>query len=177
MVTPKELREAGGSMAQAQVNKALDLVRRTREAQQGLDEHLRGLVLDALEILIAQRPNADAKELRQFVAGFIERVKAAGGELTLGQALKLQADARADLLPYTDKKQPVAVEVDGGAGPSVVIMAADPVSFHQVAMGGEAEADFIEVFPSEPRQVTDAKSRDDQQTLALPGLDALPPAD
>lgn len=172
MVTRAELVAAGGDMAKAQVEKARRLVVEVRAAQGLLDQALRAVVLEALEDLADRRGHADAAQLRALVTGFIGRVKAAGGDFTIGQALKLQGDERQALLPYTDRKQPIAVDL-AGSGPAVVIMAQDGPAYAAAA----TDADFIEVFEGESELVSQVKSHDAPQTLALPGFEALPPAD
>lgn len=175
MISPRELKAAGGSMAKAQVAKALDLVDHVRQAQAGLDDQVRAVVREALADLAEGMHEAKAAELRRLVGGFIGRVKEATSGFSLAQALKLLGDERAALLPYTDQKQPLAVQVEGMAGPSVVVMHADPVNLPMLSE--VTDADFIEVLPTDRGQVSQQKSHDDQQTLALPGLEPLGPAD
>ncbi|WP_332772950.1 hypothetical protein [Phenylobacterium sp.] len=172
MVTPRELREAGGSMAKAQVNKALDLVRHVRDAKDRLDGELRDLVRDALEELIERRPGLDAKAERALVSAFVGRVTQLGGEFGLGQALKLMTDERSALLPYTDQRQPLAVEVAGERPPAVVFMGAAPM-----AQAHSPDAEIVGDFRVLEPEVSQSKSHDGPQTLTLPGLEGLGPAD
>lgn len=175
MVTRSELKTAGGSMAKAQVNKALALVDHVRRAQDGLDERLRQLVLDALRELATEAGAAKGAELRGLVTTFIHRVKEAGSGFGLAQALKLITDERAALMPYTDQKQPLAVEqVGDGWRPSVVI---EMQGGAPGALAQMVDVDIIDVFEAEVEQVSHTRSHDEAQTLALPGFEADPPAD
>lgn len=171
MVTPAELKAAGGSMAKAQVNKAVDLVKHVREAQDQRDEALRALVREELET-VAEAMEDGGAALRLAVNGFIKRVKE-GSSFGLGQALDMITKERANLLPYTDQRQPLAVDLKGGMAPSVLIMngAADVGS-----LGGEA-VDNTQVFEGLYDVVSRPVSHDQPQTLALPGLEGAAPAD
>lgn len=130
MVTPAELKAAGGSMARATVAKAQDLVNHVRQAQGGLDDRLRELVRAEVEFLLLDvREGATAKEIRAGLAQAVKRAVDGSGGFGLREALKLLADERAALLPYTDQKQPLAVDLTGkGMAPSVVLMNAGAVS-------------------------------------------------
>jgi len=176
MVTQAELRAAGGSMARAQVNKAVDLVAHARQAKASLDQDLRDLVLTALAQLVDRMPSAQGRAAERLVDGFIDRIQHLGGELGLPQALKLLADERAALLPYLNQKQPMAVQVENMNGPSVVVMAMEPQGLPMLAPE-VTDADFIEVLPAPRGQVTETKSQDQQQSLMLQGVDPPTPAD
>jgi hypothetical protein len=127
MVTPAELRRAKGSMVQAQVNKAVDLVKAVREGLVELGE------------------KADA--------------------FGLADALALIARERAALLPYTDQRQPLAVELGGpGMAPSVVVMGAAP--------GGGASIDNAQVLEGTFSEVSPPKSHGEGQGPDLLGLSA-----
>lgn len=172
LVTPAELKTAGGSMAKAQVNKALDLVGHVRKAQEGRDGWLRQVVRDALEELAGDLP-AEGAELRALVGGFIKRVKEGTSGFGLREALELITRERGQLLPYTDMRQPLAVELAGkGLAPSVVVMGAGPV-----APLGLASVEKAEVFEGVFSEVSPLKSHADGQGLDLPGLLAPPPTD
>lgn len=174
MVTPAELKAAGGSMARAQVAKALDLVNHVREAQDGLNDRLRELVRAEVEFLLLDaREGATAREIRAGLAQAIRRAMDGAGGFGLREALKILADERAALLPYTDQRQPLAVDVTGkGMAPSVVIM-------------GSGQGDGLPAIPVENTEVFEgafevvsrAKSHDDTQALEAPDLFGLPPAD
>lgn len=174
MVTPGELKAAGGSMAKAQVSKALDLVHHVRDAKDRLDDELQAMVTFALELLLATYDHADtAKARRALVDGFIDRVQHLGGEFGLAQAMKMIADERAALLPYTDQRQPLAIEASGaGFQPSVVFMAAAPGQ-HQV----EGDADIAGEFRVLDAQVSPLKSHGEGQALEPADLFAPEPTD
>lgn len=171
MITPAELRAAGNSMAKANVTKALDLVHHVRQAQDGLDAQLRQVVREALQELAAEMDEAQGRELRRLVNAAIGRIKEGGPTFGLRDALKLITDERAALMPYTDQKQPLAVEQVGDTWrPSVVVMGVPPSAPPMVA----ADADFVEVFEAASDEVSRPKSHDDGQAPELPGL---PPPD
>jgi hypothetical protein len=152
MVTPAELKRAGGSMAKAQVNKALDLVHHVRQAQVGLDDHVRAIVREELEAVLGLYDNATATAKRELVNGFIRRVKDSGSGFTLKEALDLIGKERAALLPYTDQRQPLAVEAIGdGFRPSVVVMG--------------ASVENVGLSPVIEGQVSHVRSHDDGQAL------------
>lgn len=160
MVTPAELKRAGGSMARATVAKAQDLVNHVRQAQDGLDDRLRELVRAEVEFLLLDvREGATAKEIRAGLAQAIKRAVDGSGGFGLREALKLLADERAALLPYTDQKQPLAIDMQGkGMAPSVVVMG--------VGGGGDVPAmpvESIEVFDTPFEVVSQTKSHDDTQ--------------
>lgn len=89
--------------------------------------------------------------------------------LTIGQALKLIADELDALKPYTDQKRPQKVELETD-GPAVVIMAPDLVDLAAPILPG-GDADFVEVFEGQAVEVSQAKSHDGPQPLALPGFE------
>lgn len=152
MVTPAELKAAGGSMARAQVEKALDLVRHVREAKDRLDGELRDLVRQA----VAELAKGSIE-----VKAFIDRIEHLGGSFGLPQAMKMLADERAALLPYTDQRQPLAVDVTGkGMAPSVVLMGAAPMA-DLGAMGVEKAEVFEGIFT----EVSPPKSHGEGQAL------------
>lgn len=171
MVTPAELKAAGGSMAKAQVNKALDLVQHVREAQDQRDQALRALVREELET-VADCLGEGGAALRQAVAGFIKRVRE-GSTFGLGQALDMITKERANLLPYTDMRQPLAVDVTSkGHAPSVLIMGGPGEGSL-----GSAPLENVGVFEGAFSLVSQPVSHEDAQTLALPGVEPLQPAD
>ena len=174
MVTPAELKAAGGSMAKAQVGKALDLVEHVRRAQDGLDERLRQVVREVLKDLADELGEAKGRELQRLVTGAIGRIKEAGSGFGLAQALKLITDERAALMPYTDQKQPLAVEAVGDTWrPSVVVMGSPGAAPPMVA----TDVDFVEVFEGASDQVSPTKSHDEGQGVDLQGVLALPASD
>lgn len=169
MVTPAELKAAGGSMARAQVNKALDLVKHVRDAKDRLDGELRALVREAVEDLVAAHAaGLDAQALRAFVSGFVHRIQHLGGDFGLAQAMKLITEARADLLPYTDQRQPQAVELTvPGMAPSVVVMGAEVV-----ALAPGLDVENVGEFEGFAVEVSRPKSHDASQAVEIL---ALPP--
>jgi hypothetical protein len=175
MVTPAELKAAGGSMAKAQVNKALDLVKHVREAQDRRDEALRALVREELHAMaeVLDDEDRDGMKLRAQVSLFIKRVREASSSFGLREALDLITKERANLLPYTDMRQPLAVDVTSkGHAPSVVIMGSG-------GEGGMATmpTENVGVFDGAFEVVSRPVSHDAPQTLALPGLEGLAPGD
>jgi hypothetical protein len=168
LVTPAELKAAGGSMAKALVNKALDLVQHVRDAQEGRDEWLRRVVRQELEE-VAASIGGEAAELRKVVNGFLARVREAGGGFSLADALELIAKERAALMPYTDKRQPLAIEAKGeGFSPSVVVQIEASAA---AVMPAEAiEADFVEVFQPAAGLVARSKSHGEGQGVDPPEL-------
>jgi hypothetical protein len=91
--------------------------------------------------------------------------------IKLADAWDLMAKELAALAPYTDKRQPQAIEAKGvGMSPSVVVQVE-----HLALM--PADAEFVEVFDAAPVQVAQSKSHDEGQGFELPGLLAPPPAD
>lgn len=175
MVTRAELIAAKGNMAQAQVNKALDLVRRARDAQAQLAGDLKTLVVEAVAELAQDSPGQGGKDLAKLVERFMGRIKTAGGDLTIGQALKLLADQRDALMPYTDRKQPVAVDLVTN-GPSVIVMGMD-APLASLPMMDDPDLDFIDVLPNPQGQVSQLKSRDEQQGFEFKEERPDPPAD
>lgn len=178
MVTPAELRQAGGSMAKAQVNKALDLVGHVRSAQAGLDEALRQVVREELAELVAGMEGAKARDLQRLVTGFLGRVREAQ-PFGLAQAMKLITDERAALLPYTDKRQPLAIEAEGdGFRPHVVVLGgAGQAVGEAMAALPEGDTEIIGEFVDVTPQVSRPKSHDEQQSLALQGFEPPEPTD
>lgn len=172
MVTPAELKRAGGSMAKAQVAKAMDLVNHVREAQAEADTSLRRIVREELADLAATLGDYEtAAQLRAAVNKFIDRVKEGSAGFGLVAAMKMLADERAALLPYTDQRQPLAVDVTGvGGQPSVVIMGAAPA---MASLGAEKTEVFDGVFT----EVSQLKSHADGEGLEIPGLLPAPATD
>lgn len=162
MVTRQELREAGGSMGKAQVAKALELVNHVRRAQEGRDEWLRQVVREELRALADELPD----HVREAVGKALPRIREAGSGFSLGDALAMLAKARTDLLPYTDQRQPLAVEAKGaGFAPSVVVQiegAGGPTMPRDAI-----DTDFVEVFTAAPGLVSQVKSHVGQQVLDL----------
>ncbi len=159
MVTPAELKAAGGSMAKARVNKALELVQHVRKAQEGRDDWLRQIVREELRGLAGELPDDVARAIERS----IKRIGEAAAGFGLKDALKMIGDELADLLPYTDQRQPLAMEVKGeGVAPSVVVQ----IEGYAQAMPSEAtDAEFIEVFSVGAGQVAQSKSHEGQQAL------------
>lgn len=119
MVTPAELKAAGGSMAKAQVGKAVQLVEHVRQAQEGFDDRLRQVVREELRTLADDL--VDGARVREVVSGFLSRIREGSARFGLKEAMDLIAKERAALLPYTDQRQPLAVEAVGdGFRPAVV---------------------------------------------------------
>ena len=161
MVTPAELRAAGGSMVRAQVAKAEQLVAAVRESQKDADQVLRQVVREELAIFAAELREGEGAALRRAVDGFLGRVKEASSRFGLREALDMLARERAALLPYTDQRQPLAVDVTAKAEhPSVVIMGAEPV-----AMAGAPALENAEVFEGVAWEVARPKSHDEAQGL------------
>lgn len=158
MVTPGELKRAGGSMAKAQVSKAVELVEHVRQAQDGFDERLRELVRLELGDLAAGLAAGD--RVRELVNGFLHRIREGSSRFGLREAMDLIAKERAALLPYTDQRQPMAVEAIGdGFRPAVVVV------------------EKTEVFPFIEGQVSQVRSHDMGQDLEEPMFLPLPTAD
>lgn len=170
LVTPAELKAAGGSMAKATVAKAAELVEHVRRAQADRDEDFRQVIRDEFERLLLDVREVTGKELRQAMDVALKRVREAGAGFTLREALDYLAQARRDVLPYTDQRQPLAVDVtERGRAPSVVVMgvvqAGDQVPTMPVENAGVFEGVFVEVAQS--------KSHEGQQALEFAGeLDA-----
>lgn len=162
LVTPAELKAAGGSMARAQVSKALDLVQHVRQAQDGLDDRLRQLVREEVEYLLLDVREAKAEELRKGLAQAIKRAVDGAGGFGLREALKILSDERANLLPYTDQRQPLAIETKGAMAPSVVIMDA--------GLSHGASVEKAEVLEGAFTEVAQSKSHDDGQAVEPPQL-------
>lgn len=169
MVTPAELKAAGGSMAKAQVNKALDLVKHVREAQDGRDEWLRRVIREELADLADLLP----EDVRQAVGKAVGRIREATAGFGLKEALDLIGKERAALLPYTDQRQPLAVDVTGmERAPSVVVM-------------GMADAQGVATMPIENADVFEGayevvsqpKSHEGQQALEFVDEPGRQPAD
>ena len=175
MVTPAEVK-AAGSMIAARVAKAQQLVDLVREADAGRDSRLRQVVREELEHLAAEMGEAKAKELRRLVAGFLHRVREASAAFGVREALKMMDDQQAALLPYTDQRQPQAVDLKTNA-PHVVVLGgqADTAS---AAMPGlpDADAEIIGEFRDVTPQVSHAKSHDGPEPLVLPGLEPDEPS-
>ncbi|ODT88122.1 hypothetical protein [Phenylobacterium sp. SCN 70-31] len=169
MVTPAELKAAGGSMARAQVAKAADLVAHVRAVQGGLDDRLRELVRAEVEFLLLDAKEATASELRKGLVQALKRAVDGAGAFTLRDALKILGDERAALLPYTDQRQPQAVEVKGeGFAPSVVVQVESGAAAPRRVNGADAE--IIEQFGAGPALVAHVKSHDDPQDTENPDL-------
>jgi hypothetical protein len=166
MVTPAELKAAGGSMARAQVAKAMTIVTAVRQAQDGLDDALRLVVKSALAELAADLPGTQGSELRDLVKTFIHRVKEGSSGFGLAQAMKMIADERAALLPYTDQRQPLAVEVAGQAAPAVIVMGGG-LQQHQVQ---DRSTDIAGEFRVLDGEVAPLKSHDESQAVEDAGL-------
>lgn len=166
MVTPAELKAAGGSMAKAQVAKALDLVRHVRDAKDRLDGELRDLAREAVVEVLGDGFSPLA--LKTFIA----RIQHLGGDFGLAQAMKLLADERAALLPYTDQRQPLAVEkVGDGWRPDVVFMGAAPAA----QLDGPS-TDLAGEFRVIGREVSQLMSHAEGEAPDLLGLLDLGPA-
>lgn len=175
LVTPAELKRAGGSMAKAQVTKAVDLVEHVREAQDGFDDRLRQVVREELRELAAEL--ADGGRVRDLVAGFLHRIREGSSRFGLKEAMDLIARERAALLPYTDQRQPLAVEQVGERAPAVVFMGAAPIARAATEIIGEFEV--IEPEVSRPKSHANSQATDFQGLpLAAPADDksAGPPA-
>lgn len=171
LVTPAELKAAGGSMAKAIVAKAADLVEHVRRAQATRDEHLRETIRLEFERLLLDVRDVTAKELRAALDQCLKRIREAGGGMTLAQALGMMADARRDLLPYTDQKQPLAIDATVNQDrPSVILMGAAPV-----ADLATMAVENTEVFEGVYTEVSPSKSHGEQQAIEFAG--EPPPAD
>jgi len=86
--------------------------------------------------------------------------------IDLVDAWKILAAELAQLAPYTDKRQPLAVEAKGaGFAPSVVVQI--EAAGGQVMPRDALDADFVEVFQAAPALVSQAKSHVGQQVLDL----------
>ena len=99
-----------------------------------------------------------------------------GVDLPFALAMKLLSDELDALKPYTDRKMPVAVDLEVSA-PSVVVMAMEGAPTHQVVQTFESDTDFIDVLPLVGEQVAHLKSHDTDQSPVFPGFEALGPAD
>jgi hypothetical protein len=97
-------------------------------------------------------------------------------DLPFALAMKLLSDELDALKPYTDRKMPVAVDLEVSA-PSVVVMAMEGAPTHQVVQTFESDTDFIDVLPLVGEQVAHLKSHDTDQSPVFPGFEALGPAD
>lgn len=173
MVTPAELKAAGGSMAKAMVAKAADLVEIVRKAQAERDQEFRQVIRDEFERLLLDVKEVTAKELRQALDVSLKRVKEAGSGFSLREALELMNRERAALLPYTDQRQPQAVELSGkGMAPSVVLMGAAPAG-----PLGLSSVEKAEVFDGAFSEVSPSKSHDDGDGVERLQLFGPPPAD
>ncbi len=106
----------------------------------------------------------------------VDLAKEEGRDLPFPVAMKLLGDELDALKPYTDRKMPVAVDVQG-TGPSVVVMAMEGSTVHQVPHLVEPDTDFIDILPSDQGHVSRLKSHDSGEPPVLPGFEALPPAD
>jgi len=125
LVTPKAVREAGGSVAQAYVNQALDLSRRARDADAQLVEEVEALILQA-----AARLALGGKGVGAAVDAICDRLLRRAEPLPLATALDMLNGERAKILPYTDQKRPQAVDLtppaQGGAPVAVIVMGGVP---------------------------------------------------
>jgi hypothetical protein len=102
------------------------------------------------------------------VAKAQELKDALGGTTTLKEAWDLLSKELAALAPYTDQRQPLAIEqVGDGFRPAVVFMGAAPVG------GQGAPTDIAGEFRVIAPEVSSPKSHEGDQALDLPGL--LPP--
>lgn len=184
LISSEELRAAGGSMARAQVAKALELVEFVRDAQGLLDEVLRDELRQVVR-QVALELGGDRTQLQAWANQVVGRIKQAGGDFGLAAALTHLATARANLLPFTDQKQPQAVVLDPGKGMAAAMIMVgqeggqavfQPIEADPDDEEGETEPDqgFIEGLS---REVSQPKSHEVQQTLALEGQEADPPAD
>lgn len=178
MVTPAEVK-AAGSVFGARVRKAEQLVAMVREADQGRDGQLRQVLREELESLAAEMAEADAKALRRLVNGFLGRVREAASGFTVRDALKLMDDQQAALLPYTDKRQPLAIEAEGdGFRPHVVVLGGTGQAVGEaMAALPESDTEIIGEFVDVTPQVSRPKSHDEQQSLALQGFELPGPTD
>lgn len=166
MITPAELRAAGNSMAKAQVNKALDLVRHVREAQDGRDEILRELVREAVRDLAVDLPAETSTALREAVNACVRRVKEATAGFGLRDALELIVKERAALLPYTDQRlSQVDVTSGGEKLLPTIIMPDEPEPASLGHMDDVME--FQIVSDGQGGQVAQSKSHGSQETLDL----------
>lgn len=131
MVTPAELKRAGGSMAKAQVSKAVELVEHVRQAQEGFDERLRDLVRHELRDLAAEI--AAGGRVRELVNAAIGRIREGSSRFGLAEAMKLIATERSALLPYTDQRQPLAIETTSDAfRPAFIAIGAPVEKAHEI---------------------------------------------
>lgn len=173
MVTRGELRAAGGSMAQAMVSKAADLVELVRRAQAGRDETFRETIREEFERLLLDVREVTGRELRQAMDVALKRVREAGGGFSLREAMELLSKERAALLPYTDKRQPLAIDVAGeGLAPSVV--------FQLGQVGGQAmptDAEFVELFGPAEALVSQPMSHDDSEAAEFVDVPTAPATD
>lgn len=124
LVTPAELKAAGGSMAAAQVLKAAELVERVRQVA------------------------ADRRWTVKF--GMVD-------------ALAMLAKERAALMPYTDQRQPIALDVTARRDePSVILVGAEPA---KISSGVENIGVFEGVFT----EVSQSGSHETQQAFEFSG--------
>jgi hypothetical protein len=171
LVTPAELKAAGGNMGKATVAKALELVQHVRAAQEARDEGLRRIVREELAALQAGLEIGD--KAADLVRGFLGRVKEASSGFGIRDALGMIAEARKDLLPYTDQKQPLAIDHTLNQDkPSVILLGAAPT----VDLGA-AGIEKTEVFEGVCEVVSQPKSHDDTQAADPPSLFGPPAAD
>lgn len=92
-------------------------------------------------------------------------------KIPVAEAFKMLSAELAALAPYTDKRQPQAIEAKGsGWAPSVVVQVDGQV-------GGfmPTDAEFVEVFDAPAALVSPSKSHGDQQGLDL--AEETPPSD
>lgn len=150
LVTPAMVKAAGGSVGQAYVDQAVDLSRRAREADQLLAGEVEALILKCQE-----RLDLGGKGVWAAVDAIVARIQRRADPLPFAAAFELLAKARADLLPYTDQRQPQKVDV-------AVKDAPPPVA---IFMGGGGEAQTLAaqgfgpmLIPGEAHEVSSPRS-------------------
>lgn len=157
LVTPAELKAAGGSMAKAQVAKALDLVEHVRRAQEGRDAWLREVVREELRGLAGEL----GADLVKAMERAVKRISEAASGFGLKEALKLISDERAALLPYTDQRQPLAIDVAAKLDQSsVILLGAAPAE-----LAGGPAVEKAEVFEGVFAEVAQSKSHAGPQPI------------
>ena len=96
-------------------------------------------------------------------------------KIKTAEAWDLMARELAALAPYTDQRQPLAIEAKGqGFAPSVVVQVE---SLHQAMPAEAADAEFVEVFSPAPAQVARFKSHGEGQAPDPVDLFGPQPAD
>lgn len=131
-----------------------------------------GSAVQQMAALVMVTPG-EVRQAGSVMAARVEKARELGAALGIktAEAWKLISAELQALAPYTDKRQPQAIEAKGvGMSPSVV------VQVEGLALM-PADAEFVEVFQPAPEQVAQSKSHEEAQPAEFADLLALPPAD